>query len=114
MGAEADDYDSSDVIEAAELPMSKIARVVGYNLLRSGMAAIGAAAGNTTAPLLAALDAVNTFAHNARTAGASVDGVAPAEAEGTTVAENGVDAVMRQVLHREEQLSFAPIPDQRF
>ena len=111
-GAEVDDYDSSDEAEVTEQPMSKIARV-GYNL-RSGMAAIGAAAGSTTAPLLAALDAVNTFAQQARSAGASGDGVALAQAEDTTVADSGVDALMRQISDREEELSFASIPDQRF
>ena len=111
-GAEADDYDSSEEEVITEQPMSKIARV-GYNL-RSGMAAIGAAAGSTTAPLLAALDAVNTFAQQARSAGASGDGVALAQAEGTTVADSDVDAQMRQISDREEELSFAYIPEQRF
>ena len=97
---------------ATEQPMSKIARV-GYNL-RSGMAAVGAAAGSTTAPLLAALDAVSTFAQQARSAGASGEGVALAQAEDTTVADSGVDALMRQISDREEELSFAYIPAQRF
>ena len=79
MGAEADDNDSSEEEEITEQPMSKIARV-GYRL-RSGMAAVGAAAGSTTAPLLAALDAVNTFAQQARSASASGEGGAPAQAE---------------------------------
>ena len=111
-GAEADDYDSSEEEVITEQPMSKIARV-GYNL-RSGMAAVGAAAGSTTAPLLAALDAVNTFAQQARSASASGDGVALAQAEGTTAADSDVDAQMRQISDREEELSFAYIPAQRF
>ena len=78
------------------------------------MAAIGAAAGSTTAPLLAALDAVNTFTQQARSAGASGGGVALAQAEDTTAADSGVDALMRQISDREEELSFAFIPDQRF
>ena len=110
--AEADNYDSSDEAEITEQPMPKIARV-GYNLC-SGMAAVGAAAGSTTAPLLAALDAVSTFAHQARSAGASGDGVALARAEDTTAADGGVDALMRQISDREKELSFASIPDQRF
>ena len=92
--------------------MPKIARV-GYNL-RSGMAAIGAAAGSTTAPLLAALGAVNTFTQQARSAGASGDGVALAQAEDTTAADSGVGALTRQIPDREKELSFASIPDQRF
>ena len=111
-GAEADDYDSSEEEVVTEQPMSKIARV-GYNL-RSGMAAVGAAAGSTTAPLLAALDAVNTFAQQARSASASGEGVALAQAEGTTVADSDVDAQMRKISDREEELSFAYIPAQRF
>ena len=90
MGAEADDYDSSGEEVITEQPMSKIARV-GYNF-RSGMAAVGAAAGSTTAPLLATLDAVNTFAQQARSASASGEGVALAQADGTTVADSDVDA----------------------
>ena len=82
-GAEADDNDSSEEEEITEQPMSKIARV-GYRL-RSGMAAVGAAAGSTTAPLLAALDAVNTFAQQARSASESGEGVAPVQAEDATV-----------------------------
>ena len=111
-GAEADDYDSSDEEEITEQPMSKIARV-GYNL-RSGMAAVGAAAGSTTAPLLAALDAVSTFARQARSAGANSDGVVLAQAEDTTTAGSGVDALTRQISDREKEPSFASIPDQRF
>ena len=92
--------------------MSKIARV-GYNL-RSGMAAVGAATGSTTAPLLAALDAVNMFAQQACSASASGEGVALAQAEGTTVADSDVDAQIRQISDREEELSFAYTPAQRF
>jgi len=111
-GAEADDYDSSDEEEITEQPMPKIARV-GYDL-RSGMAAVGAAAGSTTAPLLAALDAVRTFARQARSAGANSDGVVLDQAEDTTAAGSGVDAQTRQISDRETELSFASIPDQRF
>ena len=92
--------------------MSKIARA-GYNL-RSGMAAVGAAAGSTTALLLAALDAVNTFAQQERSASASGEGVALAQAEGTTVVDSDVDAQMRKISDREEELSFAYILAQRF
>ena len=111
-GAEADDYDSSEEEVITEQPMSKIARV-GYKL-RSGMAAVGAAAGSTTAPLLAALDAVNTFAQQARSASASGEGVAPVQAEDATVVDSGVDAQMRKISDREEELSFAYITPQRF
>ena len=111
-GAEADDYDSSEEEAITEQPMSKIARV-GYRL-RSGMAAVGAAAGNTTAPLLAALDAVNTFAQQARSASASGEGVAPVQAEDATVDDSDVDAQMRKISDREEELSFAHITPQRF
>ena len=87
-------------------------KVVGYNL-RSGMAAVGAAAGSMTAPLLAALDAVSTFAQQARSAGASGDGVALAQAEDTTAADSGVDALMRQISDRRNCLSL-PFPTSAF
>jgi HAMP domain-containing protein len=111
-GAEADDYDSSEEEMITEQPMSKIARV-GHNL-RSGMAAVGAAAGSTTAPLLAALDAVSAFAQQARSASASGERVALAQADGTTVVDSEVDAQMRKISDREEELSSANIPAQRF
>ena len=112
MGAEVDDNDSSEEEEITEQPMSKIARV-GYRL-RSGMAAVGAAAGSTTAPLLAALDAVNTFAQQARSASASGEGVAPVQAEDATVVDSDADALTRKIADREEELSFAYIAPQRF
>ena len=111
-GAEADDNDSSEEEEITEQPMSKIARV-GYRL-RSGMAAVGAAAGSTTAPLLAALDAVNTFAQQARSASASGEGVAPVQAEDATVVDSDADALTRKIADREEELSCAYIAPQRF
>ena len=112
MGAEADDNDSSEEEEIVEQPMSKFARV--GDRLRSGMAAVGAAAGSTTAPLLAALDAVNTFAQQARSASASGEGGAPVQAEDATEVDSDADALTRKIADREEELSSAYIAPQRF
>ena len=111
MGAEADDYDSSEEGEVAEQPASKFARI--GRSLRSGMATIGAIAGSTTAPLLDALDSVSTFVQQARTAGAS-EVAAPDVDEATPADDSGTDALMRSIMEKEKELSHAPIDAQRF